>query len=199
MSEARAVKSGSNATGIERPRVVRRRYLIDPRRQLRTAVMTTSLTLAVVLAVNIGFAFLRSSQSEFLAAVAPQLTPLLEEQDATFSLTMIAISFCLVIAVALTTIVQTHRTAGAVFAVGQRIDRVKAGDLHVTLRLRERDNLQDLEAPFNEMVGALRRRALEEAETLDGLASRASKLGPTGDDIAAALGDLALHKRQMGT
>jgi len=179
--------------------VVRRQYLIDPKRQLRTAMMTTSLIVAVVLMVNLGFALLRTSQTAFLAAAAPQLTPVLEEQDTTFSLTLIVISIILVIAVALITIVHTHRTAGAVYAVRQRFERVTAGDLQVTLRLRQRDNLQDLETPFNEMIVALRNRVLKEADSLERLALRAAKIGPDGDGIAAALAELAQHKRQVGT
>jgi methyl-accepting chemotaxis protein len=179
--------------------VIRRRYLIDPKRQLRTAVMTTSLVAILVILVNLGFALLRTSQTSFLAAVAPQLTPVIERQDTIFSLTMIIMSVVLVVGVSLKTIVETHRTAGAVFAVRQRIERVKEGDLQVTLKLRRRDNLQDLETPFNDMVSSLRDRALEEASTLEQLASKAEKIGTDGKDLARALRNLAQHKRQIGT
>ena len=179
--------------------VFRRRYLIDPKRQLRTAAMTTSLVAILVLLVNLGFALLRTSQTSFLAAVAPQLTPVIERQDTIFSLTMIIMSVVLVVGVSLKTIVETHRTAGAVFAVRQRIERVKEGDLQVTLKLRRRDNLQILETPFNDMVTSLRVRALNEATTLEQLASKAEKIGDRGDDLARALHELARHKRQIGT
>lgn len=179
--------------------VIRRRYLIDPKRQLRTAAMTTSLVAILVLLVNLGFALLRTSQTSFLAAVAPQLTPVIERQDTIFSLTMIIMSVVLVVGVSLKTIVETHRTAGAVFAVRQRIERVKKGDLQVTLKLRRRDNLQILETPFNDMVTSLRVRALNEATTLEQLASKAEKIGDRGDDLARALHELARHKRQIGT
>jgi len=184
---------------VARARVTRRRYLIDPKRQLRTAVMTTSLVAILVLVVNLGFALLRTSQTSFLAAVAPQLTPVLEKQDTTFSLTMIVLSLILVVAVSLKTIVETHRTAGAVFAVRQRLERVKEGDLQVSLKLRRHDNLQDLEIPFNDMITSLRNRALNEASTLDQLASKAKLLGSSGDDLVAALHELAQYKRQIGT
>ena len=199
MSEQHPPTLSPDAPTARRPRVVRRRYLIDPKRQLRTTVMTTSLTAALLLVVNIGFFVLRSSQTAFLAAAAPQLTPLLDEQGTIFSLTMILISIALVIAVALTTITHTHRTAGAVYAVRQRFERVEAGDLQVTLKLRQRDNLQDLEAPFNKMIVALRERALNEASALEELAARAATTGPDGTDLATALAELAQHKRQVGT
>jgi len=182
-----------------RPRVIRRRYLIDPRRQLRTVIMTTSLIAILVLLVNLGFAFLRSSQTSFLAAIAPQLTPVIEQQDDIFWLNMIVMSVVLVVAVSLKSIVDTHHTAGAVFAVRQRLERVTEGDLRVVLKLRRGDNLQNLEAPFNDMVSSLRNRALDEAAGLDELAVIAEEIGPAGEDLARALHGLAQHKRVIGT
>jgi methyl-accepting chemotaxis protein len=181
------------------PKVIRRRYLIDRKRQLRTVVMTTSLVATLVLLVNLGFAFLRTSQTSFLAAVAPQLTPVIDRQDDVFWLIMLVMSVLLVVAVALKTIVDTHHTAGAVFAVRQRLERVTDGDLGVVLKLRRGDNLQDLEKPFNDMVSSLRSRALVESGTLDDLAMKAGNLGADGEELARALHGLAQFKRQLGT
>ena len=180
-------------------RVVRRHYLIDPRRQLRAVVMTTSVVGVLVILVNVGFALLRITQSSFLSAVAPQLGPVLERQETTYSWVMIGFSVVLVAAVSAKTIVDTHRTAGAVFAVKQRLERVRQGDLHVTLKLRRNDNLQDLEQPFNEMVSALRDRALDDASRLDELAAEANRLGTEGEDIARGLQTLAISRRQTGS
>ncbi len=159
--------------------------------------MTTFVVLALVVLVNLGFAVMRTSQSTLLAAVAPQLQPLIEEQNTVSLVVMIALSGALVIAVSLKTIVETHRTAGAVFAVGQRLDRVRQGDYQVSLRLRRNDNLQDLEPVFNDMVAALRDRASADAEALDDLAARAGKAGSDGGEIAATLRELAVRKRQL--
>ncbi len=180
-------------------RVVRRHYLIDPRRQLRAVVMTTSVVAVLVILVNVGFVLLRISQSSFLSAVAPQLGPVLERQDTTYSWVLLGFSVVLVAAVLVKTIVDTHRTAGAVFALKQRLERVRQGDLHITLKFRRNDNLQDLEQPFNEMVSALRDRALEEATYLDELAAEAARLGVDGQDIARELQALAGLRRQIGS
>lgn len=182
-----------------RPRIIRRRYLIDPKRQLRTVVMATSLVAILVLLVNFGFAFLRSSQTSFLAAVAPQLTPVIERQDNIYWLIMVVMSIVLVVGVMLKTVVETHHTAGAVFAVRQRLERVSEGDFQVVLRLRQGDNLQNLEKPFNDMISSLRSRALDEARTLDELAREAEGIGAEGENLARALHGLAHHKRQIGT
>jgi signal transduction histidine kinase len=189
-------ESPSSAPG---QRTARRRYLIDPRRQLRAAFMTTSVVLVLVILVNVGFAVMRSSQSSFLAAVAPQLQPLLDEQSTVSLLAMIGLSLVLVITVSVKTIVETHRTAGAVFAVRQRLERVRQGDYQVSLRLRRNDNLQDLEPVFNSMVAALRDRALTEAETLESLAVRADGMGPEGSLIGNDLRELAARQRELGS
>ena len=191
-----ATRPGTDETAPRR--IFRRRYLIDPKRQLRTVVMTTSVVAVLVILVNLGFALLRVSQSSFLSAVAPQLGPVLERQNTTYSWLMLVLSIALLALVSLKTIVETHRTAGAVFAVRQRLERVRQGDLHVSLKLRQNDNLQDLEQPFDEMVAALRDRALAEASKLEELAAAAATLGPEADGIARSLGDLALAKRRLG-
>lgn len=191
-----ATRPGTGETAPRR--IFRRRYLIDPKRQLRTVVMTTSVVAVLVILVNLGFALLRVSQSSFLSAVAPQLGPVLERQNTTYSWLMLVLSIALLVLVSGKTIVETHRTAGAVFAVRQRLERVRQGDLHVSLKLRQNDNLQDLEQPFDEMVAALRDRALAEASKLEELAAAAATLGPEADGIARSLGDLALAKRRLG-
>ena len=191
-----ATRPGSEESAPRR--IFRRRYLIDPKRQLRTVVMTTSIVAVLVILVNLGFALLRVSQSSFLSAAAPQLGPVLERQNTTYSWVMLVLSVALLALVSLKTVVETHRTAGAVFAVRQRLERVRQGDLHVSLKLRQNDNLQDLEEPFDEMVAALRNRALEEASTLEELAAETATLGPGADGIARRLGDLALAKRRLG-
>lgn len=192
-------RPGDTPEPAAHPRVARRRYLIDPKRQLRTTLLTTSLVAILLLAVNLGFALLRGAQTSLLAAAAPRLTTVLEEQNSLYSLVMIVISAAIVAAVGIMTIIQTHRTAGAVFAVRQRLERVRQGDLHVTLKLRRQDNLQDLETPFNEMVSALRSRALAEAETLDQIATNAEAAGDRGGEIAETVRGLARAKRQIGT
>ena len=191
-----ATRPGTDETAPRR--IFRRRYLIDPKRQLRTVVMTTSVVAVLVILVNLGFALLRVSQSSFLSAVAPQLGPVLERQNTTYSWLMLVLSIALLALVSGKTIVETHRTAGAVFAVRQRLERVRQGDLHVSLKLRQNDNLQDLEQPFDEMVAALRHRALAEASKLEELAAAAAALGPEADELARSLGDLALAKRRLG-
>jgi len=109
------------------------------------------------------------------------------------------ISIVFVIGIVAITIAETHRTAGAIYAVKQRLDRVRDGDFQATLKLRKRDTLRDLVAPFNEMVGALRSEALSEADELDHLADEASSTPSGNSGLAARLRELAEKKRNLGT
>lgn len=188
-----------SATADAASRVFRRRYLIDPRRQLRTVFVTTSTAAFLVLLINLAVGLLRTSQGSFLAAVSPRLEPIVERQETTFLLVMVAFSALVIVGVAVRTVVETHRTAGAVFAVRQRLERVAAGDLFVRLRLRRNDNLAELEAPFNAMVEGLRRAADDEAETLRRLADRISSIGGDARIVADELRKMAESKHVGST
>ena len=188
-----------NPPSTTRPHLARRRYLIDRRRQLRTVALTAGVTIFLLVVVNIAFAVMRTSQSMVLSSAAPQLRPVLEKQDATFGTMLMVISAVFVVGVVAITIAETHRTAGAIFAVRQRLERVRDGDFQIKLRLRKRDTLRDLMVPFNEMVTSLRTRALAEADELDRLADKASS-APAGDSgLAARLHKLAERKRDIHT
>ena len=177
-----------------RPHLTRRRYLIDRRRQLRTVVLTSGVTIFLLVVVNIAFAVMRTSQSMVLSSAAPQLGPVLEKQAATFGTMLMVFSAIFVVGVVAITIAETHRTAGAIYAVKQRLERVRDGDFQVNLRLRKRDTLRDLVVPFNEMVSSLRNRVVAEADELDRLADEA------GDSaLAARLRELAERKRDIQT
>jgi methyl-accepting chemotaxis protein len=199
MTEHRRASSSPAAAAARAlpARIVRRRYLIDPGRQLKTAALTTGLTVVLLGFVNLGFFLLRSSQTSILTAAAPQLSPVLDRQDTTMFLVMLGLSLILVVAVFVVTIVETHRTAGAVYAVGRRLERVRDGDYRVTLKLRRKDNLQRLEPPFNGMVAGLRRRALDDATALEELASRAEGPGAAPADLAAELRTMSAAKREL--
>jgi methyl-accepting chemotaxis protein len=191
--------AGATATPPVRPRVYRRQYLVDRKRQLRTVVLTAGVTIFLLAIVNIAFGVMRASQSMVLSTAAPQLRPVLEQQDASFATTLLVISAIFVAGVSIITIAETHRTAGAIYAVKQRLDRVRDGGLRVTLDLRKRDTLRDLMAPFNEMVASLRDRVLADADELDRLADEASSATADPAELAARLRQLADGKREQAS
>jgi methyl-accepting chemotaxis protein len=67
-------------------------------------------------------------------------------------------------------IMLTHRTAGAVYKISQCLEQVGDFNFDVSLRLRNDDNIRALEEPFNKMAGNLRRRALDDYQSMKKLA-----------------------------
>ena len=193
-----ATVSDSNPPTTARPRMMRRKYVIDRRRQYRSAALTSGLSLILLLVVNIAFSFLRNTQSVVLSAASPQLRPVLEAQDARIGTMLIVVSIIFVAGVFAITIAETHRTAGAVFALQKAFDRVRIGDFQTMLRLRPRDTLLDLRFPFNDMLNSLRNRALAEADELEEFAAEASSGALEASELASRLVDLAKRKRDFG-
>jgi nitrogen fixation/metabolism regulation signal transduction histidine kinase len=189
---------GSNPPTTARPRMMRRQYVIDRRRQYRSAALTSGLSLTLLIIVNVAFSFLRDTQSVVLAAASPQLRPVLEAQDSRIGTMLIVVSIIFVAGVFAITIAETHRTAGAVYALQKALDRVRVGDFQTMLRLRPRDTLLDLRFPFNDMLNSLRNRSLAEANELDEFAAEISSGGMEASELAARLVDLAKRKRDFG-
>ena len=189
---------GLNPPTTARPRMMRRQYVIDRRRQYRSAALTSGLSLILLIVVNIAFSILRNTQSVVLSAASPQLRPVLEAQDARIGTMLIVVSIVFVAGVFAITIAETHRTAGAVFALQKAFDRVRTGDFRTMLRLRPRDTLLDLRFPFNDMLNSLRIRALAEADELEEFAAEASSGALEASELASRLVDLAKRKRDFG-
>jgi methyl-accepting chemotaxis protein len=183
------------STGPSRPPFRRRRYVLDKRRQYRTAALTSGLAILLLVEVNVAFSILRTSQTIVLTAAAPELGPILDAQDTRVGTMLIVISIVFVVGIFVLTIAETHRTAGAVYAVKQRLMRLRDGDYRVTLNLRPRDNLRDLMEPFNDVVASLRDRALADAAELERLADEAGD----GTPLGATLRELAQQKRHLAS
>lgn len=179
------------------PKIRRRTYVLDRRRQYRTAFLTSSLAALLLIIVNTAFIILRSSQTMAITAAAPELGSTLSQQDSRTGTMLILASVIFVIGVFVITIAETHRTAGAVYAVCRALERVSDGDYRTPLRLRPTDNLRNLRNPFNEMVSTLRKQALAQADDLD----RLTKLATAGTDnatLAEELSLLAEKNRKLG-
>jgi len=179
----------------ERPPFRRRHYVIDKRRQYRTAALISGLAILLLVVVNVAFSILRTSQTIVLTAAAPELGPILDAQDTKVGTMLIVISVVFVVGIFVLTIAETHRTAGAVYAVKQRLIRLRDGDYRVALNLRPRDNLRDLTEPFNDMVASLRDQVLADAAELERLADEAGDRSALG----AELRELAQRKRILAS
>jgi methyl-accepting chemotaxis protein len=180
-------------TAPVRPHIARRRYVVDARQQYKSAALICGLALFLLVTFNIAFAVMRSSQSMVLSTAAPQLRPILEERDARTGTMLMIASVIFIGGVFVITIVETHRTLGAVVAIKRHLGRVRDGDYRSELRLREGDTLRGLIDPFNEMLSSLRLRATGDADELDRLADEAGE----DPELAEALRVFAQRKRDL--
>ena len=70
----------------------------------------------------------------------------------TFGLALAAISLLLTLVFAAWALVLTHRAAGAVYHIKRVIGEIRAGDVTRRVRLRKKDEFQDLAAAFNQLM-----------------------------------------------
>lgn len=165
----------------------RRRYVLDRRGQLRAVVMAGSVSAVLLALLNAALYVARERGAAALLADAPELRELIVSQSRMELLIVAAMSLLFLAGVVLITIVETHRTAGAAFNLARHMGAVQAGHYDIALRLREGDNLRDLETAFNDMTRALLERAENDALQLEQLAVAADEL--TGPDTAARLAE----------
>jgi methyl-accepting chemotaxis protein len=186
MAKSSSDSNGEASYSISR----RRRYLIDRRRQLSATVRVVALV-AVLLALLIGtIAYNDYSVTSMVLEDNPDLGARMRDADTRNLLIMVAIALIILAMVVVRSIVLTHRTAGAVYSISDKLEKVAAGDYSVSLRLRQDDNIRSLEDPFNKMVKNLRRRAEDDHRKLTKLASEIEEHGsPVDAEMVRRLAD----------
>jgi HAMP domain-containing protein len=159
------------------PPFYRRTYLIDPKGQLTTTLKVAGLVALLLLVLNLVLAGLSTGETRKIISANPNLAEHMAATDRRGSLVVAGGSVFLLFLVVVRTIVLTHRTSGASFNIKRCLGRVAAGDLNTELKLRPKDNLMELQGPFNEMVSSLRDRASEEQKLLMDLSSKIEDYG----------------------
>ncbi len=148
----------------------RRQYLVDRRRQLAATVRVAGLMLVLLIVLNAVLAWQSYNTTSSVMASDPVMGERMRAVDLRNMAITAGISLIILALVVMRSIMLTHRTAGAVYKVSQLLEEVADFNFDVSLRLRNDDNLRALEDPFNKMVGNLRRRTLEDTESMKKLA-----------------------------
>jgi methyl-accepting chemotaxis protein len=175
------------------PPFYRRTYLIDRKGQLTTTFKVAGLVAFLLLVLNLVLAGISAGETRKIISVNPNLAQHMAATDRSGSLVIAGGSVFLLLLVVAHTIVLTHRTSGASFNIKRCLGRVAEGDLDTTLRLRPKDNLMELQEPFNRMAESLRKRASEEQKLLNDLSSKIEEFGHPEE--AKILRDIADSKR----
>jgi methyl-accepting chemotaxis protein len=176
----------------------RRQYVINREKQLRSAFLVVVVVLLLLVPLNYSLHTVRQQETATITAANPELGPLMASRDRTELIVGLLASLVIMAGVFALTIIETHRTSGAAFAIRRRIDLVREGRLDAKLHLRGGDNLRELEAPFNAMVEALRRQTIEEADALDAIANQVAGIivPQEAHNLAARLRQLARRRRE---
>jgi methyl-accepting chemotaxis protein len=152
------------------PRFRRRNFLVDRKGQLIPTLKVTGVVVALLILVNLVFSWWNALETAEIIAGSPQLADQMRATDTRSALLLLSISLVCVGLVVFRSIMLTHRTAGASYKVGMSLDQIADGQYDTELHLRLKDNLRDLEEPFNRMSASLRRVAQEDAEALTTIA-----------------------------
>ncbi len=158
------------AIEVDFPRFRRRNFLVDKKSQLIPTLKVTGVVVALLILVNLIFSWWNALETAAIIAASPQLADQMRTTDARSAMLLLAISLVCVGLVVFRSIILTHRTAGASYKIGMRLDQIAAGQYDTELHLRLKDNLRDLEEPFNKMSASLSRTAQEDAEALTNIA-----------------------------
>ncbi len=189
------IDSAETVSSTSHPRFRRRKYLIDRRGQLLATAKIAGLVAVLLVLLNLVYSLWSSIETREIVVSNPQLSEKMEAIDRRGALALATVSISVFAVVVARSIMLTHRTAGAAFNICRCLDSVASGSYQTTLRLRKKDNLRNLEAPFNTMVQSLRSRAADDRDALSALATQIEALGHA--DLADTVRKLAEDKGQL--
>jgi nitrogen fixation/metabolism regulation signal transduction histidine kinase len=178
-----------------RPFFRRRHFLIDRKGQLLTTAKIAGVVLALLVLLNLVFSLWSTIETQAILASNPQLFEEMTAIDRRGALVLGIVSLVVLAAVVVRSIRLTHRTAGASFNVHRCLAKVAAGEYDTELRVRSKDNLRELQDPFNQMTASLRKEAIKDHAALSSLAGRIEELGHV--ELAEEVRDLAEAKAKL--
>jgi nitrogen fixation/metabolism regulation signal transduction histidine kinase len=181
--------------GGSRPR--RRKYLIDRRGQLVATAKVAGLFLVLLAPLNLVVFLWGAMETQEIIAFNPHLAEQMRAIDQRSALLLASVSLAMFLIVVVRSIMLTHRTAGAAFNLRRCLNRVASGDYDTVLWLRSKDNLRQLQDPFNQMAQSLQSRVVEDHQMLEDLESKIEELGYS--ELAKEVRELADAKAKLIT
>lgn len=178
-----------------------RNFLLDPKLQLRYALMM--VTLSSLLTAGLGYIWYRQMRETSMtvevkalgamsvdSAEIQQLRQEMKAQDnlRLFALVGFGVLFALVLAGY--GIVLTHKIAGPLHKITRHMSDVKEGDLKEIWNLRKGDQLQEFFFEFKQMHAALRDREQQDLELLEQVIEAVESELARGKSEGSALFDI---------
>lgn len=131
----------------------RRRIVVDARYQLRAGVLVGAV--AVVLLILLNASLLSQGRSPLAGPSAPSGPRATQGGEGTSWALLLVGSGVFLAGVIAVGILESHRTAGAAYAIRRSIDQIREGRPGVRVRLRRGDHLQDLAKAINQLAETL--------------------------------------------
>jgi len=127
----------------------RRQYVVDARYQLRAGVLVGLVALVLLVLLNVALIVPHRAKAVGTAATAH---PLPAGQDGISWALVLSGSAVLLAGVTLIGVLESHRTAGAAYAIGRAVDAIREGRSDIRVRLRQGDHLQELARSINRLA-----------------------------------------------
>ena len=127
----------------------RRQFVVDARYQLRAGVLVGIVAIALLVLLNASLILPERTPSDSLAA-SPR-PPFQASDRSSFALLLLG-SAVFLGGVVVVGLLESHRTAGAAFAIRRAVDGLRDGQTEVRVRLRRGDHLQDLARSINQLA-----------------------------------------------
>jgi hypothetical protein len=133
------------------PRGRRRRIVIDARYQLRNGLFAGAITLVLLALLNASLVLERGAASPAASAAGPGALPI----DRGTSLLALIGSALFLAGVVLVGVLESHRTAGAAYAIRRVLDALREGRSGERVRLRRNDHLKELGDAVNRLADSI--------------------------------------------
>ncbi|UCF68925.1 MAG: hypothetical protein JSV80_06455 [Acidobacteriota bacterium] len=186
------------AMPVQRPRRIRRRYLVDARGQLRSSLLSIGVVALLLVFANVALMQLYMSSSAPIADLAPELHSSLMARDRLRITYAVIGSAVFLLGFAALRIIESHKTHGAAYNLSRRLEEIASGRFDVRTHLRATDDLQQLAERVNEVAASLRESARRDAEDLEYCAASAAASG-ADPELVTRLEDLARAKRRSAS
>jgi hypothetical protein len=134
----------------------RRQLIVDMRYQLRAGVLVGTVAIVLLVLLNASLILQHSvSSGRPLGVPTVALRPAIAERNGSSLAILIVGSVVLFGGVVLVGILESHRTAGAAFAIRRAVDAIREGQTQVRVRLRRGDHLQELAQSINQLAESI--------------------------------------------
>jgi hypothetical protein len=127
----------------------RRQFVVDARYQMRAGVFVGAVALVLLVLLNASLILQERAEAATASFMSP---PSLAVQDTTSWALLLVGSTVFLIGVILVGVLESHRTAGAAYAIRRAVDAIRDGRPDIRIRLRRGDHLQDLATSVNQLA-----------------------------------------------